>query len=178
VSALEVHPSELMGEIERLQTENWQLKQACGYPIPADKETINNPFKCGMCDARSQGESMTEGDRLAKFNQIRSTLAFFRSVIQCGEEWSSTCDREYEMAKAHLGELTAALSPPGSDDAQDAARYRRLRILGCAPAYTRQLAEATVMRFTNLDGFVDGDIALNPSRGEASLPREASGDAS
>jgi hypothetical protein len=55
VSALEVHPSELMGEIERLQTENWQLKQACGYPIPADKETINNPFKCGMCDARSQG---------------------------------------------------------------------------------------------------------------------------
>jgi hypothetical protein len=43
VSALEVHPSELMGEIERLQTENWQLKQACGYPIPADKETISQP---------------------------------------------------------------------------------------------------------------------------------------
>jgi hypothetical protein len=69
---------------------------------------------------RSQGESMTEGDRLAKFNQIRSTLAFFRSVIQCGEEWSSTCDREYEMAKAHLGELTAALSPPGHNDTEAA----------------------------------------------------------
>ncbi len=40
-------------EIERLQTENWQLKQACGYPIPADKETPQNPFKCGICDARS-----------------------------------------------------------------------------------------------------------------------------
>jgi hypothetical protein len=41
-------------EIERLQTENWQLRQACGYPIPADKETPQNPFKCGTCDARSR----------------------------------------------------------------------------------------------------------------------------
>ena len=41
-------------EIDRLQTENWQLRQACGYPIPADKETIHNPFKCGICDARSK----------------------------------------------------------------------------------------------------------------------------
>lgn len=40
-------------EIVRLQTENWQLKQACGYPIPADKETPQNPFKCGICDART-----------------------------------------------------------------------------------------------------------------------------
>jgi hypothetical protein len=43
-------------EIERLQTENWQLKQACGYPIPADKETPQNPFKCGICDARARCE--------------------------------------------------------------------------------------------------------------------------
>lgn len=40
-------------EIERLQMENWQLRQACGYPIPADKETPQNPFKCGICDARA-----------------------------------------------------------------------------------------------------------------------------
>jgi hypothetical protein len=40
--------------IERLQTENWQLRQACGYSIPAGKETPQNPFKCGMCDARQQ----------------------------------------------------------------------------------------------------------------------------
>ena len=38
-------------EIARLRSENWQLKQACGYPIPADKETPQNPFKCGACDA-------------------------------------------------------------------------------------------------------------------------------
>lgn len=44
-------------EIERLETENWQLRQACGYPIPADKETINNPFKCGVCDARNLADA-------------------------------------------------------------------------------------------------------------------------
>lgn len=43
---------EVIDEIERLELENWQLKQACGYPIPADKETPQNPFKCGICDAR------------------------------------------------------------------------------------------------------------------------------
>lgn len=43
-------------EIERLKTENWQLRQACGYPIPADKETPQNPFKCGICDARAKCE--------------------------------------------------------------------------------------------------------------------------
>ena len=40
--------------IMRLETENWALKQALGYPVPADKETINNPFKCGICDAREK----------------------------------------------------------------------------------------------------------------------------
>ena len=42
---------------ERSTTENWQLKQACGYPIPADKETPQNPFKCGICDARAVSRS-------------------------------------------------------------------------------------------------------------------------
>lgn len=48
--------AELRAEVTRLQTENWQLKQACGYPIPADKETPQNPFKCGICDARARCE--------------------------------------------------------------------------------------------------------------------------
>jgi hypothetical protein len=48
-------------EIERLRTENWQLRQACGYPIPADKETPQNPFKCGICDARAQSPADREG---------------------------------------------------------------------------------------------------------------------
>lgn len=48
------HIREWHGELERLKLENWQLKQACGYPIPADKETPQNPFKCGVCDARAR----------------------------------------------------------------------------------------------------------------------------
>jgi hypothetical protein len=52
-------------------------------------------------------------------------------------------------------------------DAKDAARYRRLQILGCAPCYTEHLKKGEVMRFSNLDKYVDDDIAAHPSRGEA-----------
>jgi hypothetical protein len=36
-----------------LEGENWQLKQALGYPIPAEFDTPQNPFRCGSCAARS-----------------------------------------------------------------------------------------------------------------------------
>lgn len=45
---------EAADEIARLAKENWQLKQALGYPIPAEHDTPQNPFKCGACDARAQ----------------------------------------------------------------------------------------------------------------------------
>lgn len=53
------------------------------------------------------------------------------------------------------------------DDAilQDARRYRRLRVLGCAPDSTQHLKHGHVMRFTNLDNFLDEDLA-NYDRGE------------
>lgn len=60
--------------------------------------------------------------------------------------------------------------PPVSaapEDVVDARRYRRLRVLGAAPCDTKQLDQGTVLRFTNLDDFVDADIRLHPSRGEA-----------
>ncbi len=43
-------------EIKRLTRENWQLKQALGYPIPAEHDTPQNPFKCGACDARLKAQ--------------------------------------------------------------------------------------------------------------------------
>lgn len=59
----EVLACELIKEIKalsvlaaRLETENWQLKQALGYPIPADRDFPNNPFKCGPCEARREWE--------------------------------------------------------------------------------------------------------------------------
>ena len=51
----------------------------------------------------------------------------------------------------------------------DARRYRRLQILGVATGaeWDRHLQNGTVMRFSNLDEFVDADIRRMPSRGEA-----------
>lgn len=46
--------ADLIDAIKQVETENWQLRQALGYPIPADKETPQNPFKCGICDARNR----------------------------------------------------------------------------------------------------------------------------
>ncbi len=40
--------------ISALEMENWQLKQALGYPVPSEFDAPQNPFKCGSCDARAQ----------------------------------------------------------------------------------------------------------------------------
>lgn len=49
---------------------------------------------------------------------------------------------------------------------EDARRYRRLRVLGCAVMDTPQLTQGTVSRFTNLDEIVDADMQAHPERGE------------
>lgn len=56
---------------------------------------------------------------------------------------------------------------PAADVVRDARRYRRLQILGCAPSTSSQLDQGTVLAFTNLDAFVDEDLRVHPSRGEA-----------
>lgn len=45
-------------------------------------------------------------------------------------------------------------------------RYERLSILGCAPGYSEHLDKGLVLRFSNLDKFIDDDIAAHPSRGD------------
>lgn len=45
---------------------------------------------------------------------VHRTLAFFRSVIQSGESWSETCQREYDMA---MGVLDAAMAPDTQTEA-------------------------------------------------------------
>lgn len=58
-----------------------------------------------------------------------------------------------------------------SVDAKDAARYRRLQILGAAPyGHPYCLGNGTVLRFQSLDQFVDADLGLHPSRGEFAQP--------
>lgn len=84
-------------------------------------------------------------------------------------------DQRQSWIKGELGlsdTLMAQPHPPAvagdRAEALDAKRYRRLRILGVAPAYTKHLEDGNVMRFTNLDDFVDGDLS-NYVRGEAAL---------
>jgi hypothetical protein len=58
---------------------------------------------------------------------------------------------------------------------RDALRYRRLQILGVAPYGSTELKLGLVMRFTNLDNFVDADIKAHPSRGEYSTATKGEG---
>ena len=46
-------------------------------------------------------------------------------------------------------------------------RYRRLRVLGAAPFNSKQLATGNLLRFQNLDDFIDNDLYHHDSRGEA-----------
>lgn len=79
------------------------------------------------------------------------------------------------LSSAEMLDLTATEHmdvPPNSPntettDAIDARRYRRLRVLGCAPDGSDLLERGLVMRFTNLDDFIDRDLVTQPSRGEA-----------
>lgn len=48
---------------------------------------------------------------------------------------------------------------------RDAARYRRLRVLGCAPHGSDQLDHGTVLRFQELDAAVDADYTEFGRRG-------------
>ena len=69
---------EARAENDRLTQENWQLKQACGYSIPADKETPQNPFRCGTCDART-----IENERLREaLTRLETESKFFRPAIE------------------------------------------------------------------------------------------------
>lgn len=72
--------------------------------------------------------------------------------IRCYEGWSK-------------GGPDTPPTPPdaGTEKALDAARYRRLRILGATPSTSQPL---TVLRFPNLDDFIDADIKRQVSRGE------------
>lgn len=84
----------------------------------------------------------------------------------CGGEPS----RETGSCKCvpRLAALRATTEAPAEapEPGLDARRYQRLRILGAAPGYSPQLEAGNVLCFTNLDDYVDRDLALHPSRGE------------
>lgn len=77
------------------------------------------------------------------------------SEIREQERWDRKMARE-KTERERVAELE-----------RDAVRYRRLQIFGGAPFGSAHLDNGTVLRFTNLDEFVDSDLRLHPSRGEA-----------
>lgn len=133
----------LEAEIERLTKENWQLKQALGYPIPADRDTPNNPFRCGVCDARNLCEK-DWGGYIDKLEALRAALAALVADIEDYERVNNlapspgqqSCWQSVTRAKALLGDvqtpvMQAAASAAGrvegwSDSKRDAAE----RIVG------------------------------------------------
>lgn len=65
---------------------------------------------------------------------------------------------------------------PHQSDIDEARRYRRLRVIGCAPGTSQlHLSSGTVLRFTNLDAFIDADLTRRPPRWEAP-PTNQTGD--
>ena len=73
-----------------------------------------------------------------------------------------------EVAALGTGLKTRAQEVLGitEEDRRDAERYRRLRILGASPYGRRDL-----LRFDQLDSFLDEDLRVTPSRGEKQEPR-------
>lgn len=98
--------NEAADKIERLQNEHWQLKQALGYPIPADKETINNPFKCGTCDARILECEEWNGKHqqaCLEIERLRATLQWVRAHSAEYETKKVVCEALYpEIARRAL----------------------------------------------------------------------------
>lgn len=120
-------------------------------------------FEAGRADAL---HSTPEPCALPKFGYDK------QFTIHRGDAGSSAYRDEYvHWLEAQLKKPT---QPPG-EDAIDAARYRRLRVLGVAPAESTHLTRGLVMRFTNLDDFVDQDRAVHQSRGEYSTATKGEG---
>lgn len=110
---------------------------------------------------------------------ITRLLATLERAEECLREWA-TQERWTDATVIYQGDLSGEIADelaglladlegatPPQDVIRDARRYRRLQILGCAPGESRQLENAAVLCFTNLDAFVDDDLRVHQSRGEA-----------
>lgn len=68
----------LRKEIDRLITENWQLKGALGYPVPGD--IPEGPFKCGLCEAKT-----------IELLQLQDEVADWRECVRCAPLMDGSC---------------------------------------------------------------------------------------
>lgn len=145
-------------------------------------DLLNNCPRCGHalghCTHTTQGEITIVPARMS----AGSEYSYGQLAAQYASTSFSNAHREEVRVALGLQSLsptspqpadTAIVASPVLADAggdtllRDARRYRRLRVLGCAPSTSQQLHSGTVLCFTNLDYFVDLDLSAHPSRGEA-----------
>lgn len=96
----------------------------------------------------------------------RAILAHGSAADYIAPEAGGSHKRRLVGVAEQMNRIRDALCLVEPADALDAKRYRRLRVLGCAPDTSRYLHEGSVITFTTLDAFVDYDIETHPSRGE------------
>jgi hypothetical protein len=138
-----------------------RAKIAALSPAQADK---------ALSDLRASlaGDPAAHPERLSD-NYLANRAAHIDSMAADGESMDALISQrrtDERRAIAEIQQRRAADMTPDERDALDARRYRRLRVLGCAPTGSRHLEHGEVMCFTTLDAHIDGDIAVHPSRGE------------
>lgn len=130
------------------------------------KPTVdNNP--CAVCGSSAAPPG-------ADHMRMRQALQWIADEgLSCGDYAACVSEAKAALGKGeneHVSELLRNLS--------DALRYRRLRLLGCSaalPGATEHLARGLVLRFTNLDEFIDADLRAHPERGDSSRPTKGAG---
>jgi hypothetical protein len=99
--------------IAELDREIWQLKQALGYPIPAEFDTPQNPFKCGVCDARS-----VDYNRIAELEKALEQIAKQKLRVEMNEDPIEGIDADWEHGyECCVQAARSALTPssPGEE---------------------------------------------------------------
>jgi hypothetical protein len=122
-------------------------------------------------EAHSPAASPPISPQEAASDRVREALERLTKMTDCHIVDDTPVDAygRFDLTYGDLRTARAALSsaPAAAGEREDARRYRRLRLLGCAPCYTEYLRRGEVLRFTNLDAYLDEDIKTVPSRGEA-----------
>lgn len=155
-----------------------------GHPFPTcypfEAERVEPPLPAAMTtpslsageSLRGQGHASPDIDYGCNADDPESAIAVILDNAQTATRVMHELDGLGFEIVCKAGPTSLSLADDGKL-VQDARRYRRLQVIGCAPMGSGQLALQQVLRFTNLDEFIDRDLKACPSRGEA-LPLSAS----
>jgi hypothetical protein len=129
-------------------------------PPPPDGLAWRFLGHCPECGASAAvcrcGGAKRELERRKDLARHEAEKAELRTENECLSASCKAAAEQYDALRLRVEELE-----------RDAKRYRRLRVVGVAPYNTPELERGFVLRFTNLDEFMDAEFLAHPSRGEA-----------